>query len=97
MAVPILKSFNNPEAMKLFMEAQYGASKDALRLLANMEPWASGNRENWIFDALQIGQRMGEIKIMEDFMRTFDMKFEPILNDKELLDKLGIDLDAESP
>ena len=90
----------NPEAMKMLIKAAHGASKDALEFMANTEPWAAENRENWILDALRIGQSMGEIKVAEDFMRAFDMEFEPVLKNKEMLDKLGIDLagtDEEKP
>ena len=82
--------------MKLFVKAQHGASKDALFLLANMEPWAAENSENWILDSLRIGQHMGMVKMAEDFMRVFDMQFDSVFNDKELMKKLGIDLDEMS-
>lgn len=90
------KGFNNPEAMKLFVEAQHGVSKDSLMLMANMEPWSSENSENWILDALRIGQHMGTVKVTEDFMKAFDMKFESVFADKDLMEKLGLDLDDYS-
>ena len=85
----------NPEAMKMLIKAAHGASKDALEFMANSEPWAAENRENWILDALRIGQSMGEIRVAEDFMRAFDVPFEPLLKNKDMLDKLGIDLSEE--
>lgn len=95
-----LKAFNNPAAMKMFVEAHHAASKDALELLGNMEPWSQQDPSEWILSALRIGQHMGEIKLAEDFMRTFNMPFDAVLDDKELLDKLGVDLggtDSETP